>query len=120
MNLSQSNEDYLEAIYILKSNNQKAKPILISRMLNVSKPAVTRAMNHLLKSGYVLKTPYSEIELTEEGAKIAKNVYHRHLVIHEFLENTLGLPHSIAEKDCCKIEHVISKETLKAIERLNK
>lgn len=120
MKLTQSIEDYLEAIYILEISDQKIKSVEISKMLHVSKPAVTKAMKELFNAGYILKTPYSDLKLTEKGRKIGKSVYHRHLVLHEFLENKLGLPHEIAEKDCCMIEHVISPETLKAIEELNK
>lgn len=116
MKLSQSFEDYLEAIYVLEISNQKIKSVVISRMLNVSKPAVTKAMNELFDAKFIEKTPYSQIKLTKSGRQIAKNVYHRHTVIRDFLINKLGVSKEIAEKDCCMIEHVISPETLKAME----
>lgn len=116
MKLSQSFEDYLEAIYILEISDQKIKSVTISKMLNVSKPAVTKAMNELFDANYVEKTPYSQIKLTKSGRQIAKNVYHRHTVIRDFLINKLGVSKEIAEKDCCMIEHVISPETLRAME----
>ena len=119
MRLSQSFEDYLEAIYVLEISKQKIKSVSISKMLEVSKPAVTKAMNELFDAKYVEKTPYSQIKLTKSGREIAKNVYHRHTVIRDFLIN-LGVNKDIAEKDCCMIEHVISPETLKAMENLNK
>ena len=118
MKLSQSFEDYLEAIYILEISDEKIKSVTISRMLNVSKPAVTKAMNELFAANYIEKTPYSQIKLTRSGRMIAKNVYHRHTVIREFLINKLGVNKEIAEKDCCMIEHVISPETLKAMENM--
>lgn len=118
MKLTQSIEDYLEAIYILEHSKQQAKSVTIANMLHVSKPAVTKAMNELMSLGYIIKKPYSDIFLTEKGRKIGKNIYHRHTVLHKFLEDKLGLSHEIAERDCCMIEHVISKETLEAIERL--
>ena len=116
MKLSQSFEDYLEAIYVLEISDQKIKSVTISKMLNVSKPAVTKAMNELFDANYVEKTPYSQIKLTKSGRQIAKNVYHRHTVIRDFLINKLGVSKDIAEKDCCMIEHVISPETLRAME----
>ena len=120
MKLSQSFEDYLEAIYILETTGQKIKSVSIAKMLNVSKPAVTKAMNELFSSDYIFKTPYSQIELTKSGRQIAKNVYHRHTVIRDYLIKQLGVSHEIAEKDCCMIEHVISYETLAAMENINK
>ena len=120
MKLSQSFEDYIEAIYILETNGEKIKSVEIANMLGVSKPAVTKAMNELMNAGLVEKSPYSEVKLPEEGRKAAKEVYHRHIVIRAFLMNKLGVPRDIAEKDCCMIEHVISPETLRAMENLNK
>lgn len=120
MKLSQSFEDYLEAIYVLEISKQKIKSVTISKMLDVSKPAVTKAMKELFDAKYIEKTPYSPIKLTKSGRAIAKNVYHRHTVIRDFLINTLGVNSNIAEKDCCMIEHIISPETLRAMENLNK
>lgn len=118
MKLSQSFEDYLEAIYVLEISDQKIKSVTISRMLGVSKPAVTKAMNELFRENYIEKTPYSNIKLTKSGRQMAKNVYHRHITIRDFLINKLGVSLEIAEKDCCMIEHVISPETLKAMENM--
>jgi len=120
MKLSKSIEDYLEEMYVLEMQGLEIKLVNISKALNVSKPAVTKAMRELMKQGFVTKEPYKDPCLTEMGRKIAKNVYHRHIVIHNFLEETLKLPHDIAEKDCCLIEHVISEETLEAIEKFKK
>lgn len=116
MKLSQSFEDYLEAIYILELSKKKIKSVEIANMLKVSKPAVTKAMAELFENGYIEKHPYSDLKLTKLGRVKAKDVYHRHTVIRNFLENELGVSQDIAEKDCCMIEHVISKETLIAME----
>ena len=119
MKLTQSFEDYLEAIYVLETSGQKEKSVNVAKMLNVSKPAVTKAMNELLKDGLIEKSPYSELKLTEKGREIAKQVYHRHTVLRDFL-TSLGVSREIAEKDCCMIEHVISPQTLEAIEKFKK
>ena len=120
MKLSQSFEDYLEAIYVLETTGQKVRSVSIAKMLNVSKPAVTKAMKELFSAKYVEKSPYSAIKLTTSGREIGMNVYYRHTTIRDFLINKLGIKREIAEKDCCMIEHVISPETLKAMESFNK
>lgn len=117
--MSQSFEDYLEAIFILETTGQKIKSVSIAKMLDVSKPAVTKAMRELFESNYIFKTPYSQIKLTDSGREIAQNVYHRHTVIRDYLVNKLGVSSEVAEKDCCMIEHVISPETLLAMEKSN-
>lgn len=120
MKLSQSFEDYLEAIYVLETTDQKVKSVTIAKMIGVSKPAVTKAMNELLKEKLIEKTPYSTVKLTDAGREAAKSVYHRHTVIRDFLINKLGVSREIAEKDCCMIEHVISPQTLDAMEKFKK
>ncbi len=117
--LSQSTEDYIEAIYLLEEQGKKAKSVEIAKMIGVSKPAVTKAMNELLKANYIEKEKYGSITLTEEGRKIGKKVYNIHVTLRDFLIQ-IGVSEKTAEKDCCLLEHVISKETLKAIKEFLK
>lgn len=114
-NLTKAKEDYLEAILVLEDENKKVHAIKIANFLKVSRAAVTRAMQNLIKDKLIIMQPYGDISLTDEGRKAAKKVYHRHETIKKFLLN-IGVNEEIAEKDCCLIEHVISDETMQAIE----
>ena len=67
-------------------------------------------MGILKNNGYITVEPSGQILLTEDGREKAESVYHRHLVITEFLEG-LGVSKENAELDACKIEHIISEET---------
>lgn len=113
--LTKSNEDYLEAILILENSGDKVKSVRIANMLGVSKPGVNKAMNILKDNGFIEKTDYSDITLTEKGREIANEVYKKHLLIKDFLIK-LGVSEDTADIDCCKIEHVISEETFSKIE----
>ena len=113
--LSQSFEDYLEAILILEEEGKAPKSVEVARLLGVSKPAVSKAMNDLAAKGYIEKESYSELRLTPEGREVANKVYHVHTTIRDFLMS-IGVSEKTANVDCCLIEHVISDETLKAIE----
>ncbi|MEG2117165.1 MAG: metal-dependent transcriptional regulator, partial [Clostridia bacterium] len=104
-NLSKSNEDYLETIYILSLDDKNVKSIKIATQLNVSRPAVNKAMNELLDFGLIDKTSYSGITLTDTGRNISEKIYRKHLVIKKFLIY-IGVSEEVAETDCCKIEHV--------------
>lgn len=117
--LTKSSEDYLEAVYMLEIDSKKIQSVAIAKMLFVSKPAVNRAMNELFNAGLIAKSDYSDISLTDEGRKKAKQIYHKHTAIKEFLIN-LGVDGDTAECDSCKIEHVISPQTLKCIKEFNK
>lgn len=112
--LTDSNEDYLEAILILKIKNGKVRSVDISKHLNVSKPGVNKAMNILKESGLIEKDYYGDVYLTAKGEEIAKRIYKKHTTIKEFLLY-LGVDEETSDIDCCKIEHVISEKTFKAI-----
>ena len=113
--LTDSNEDYLEAILILKIKNGKVRSVDISKHLNVSKPGVNKAMNILKESGLIEKDHYGDVYLTEKGEAIAKKIYKKHTTIKEFLIK-LGVSEETSDIDCCKIEHVISDETYQVIQ----
>jgi len=112
--LTVSNEDYLEAIYVLGIDGAPVKSVHIATRLNISKPAVNKALNVLHSLGYIEDFTYSDVVLTSTGKAQAKQVYKKHQLLHKFLV-ALGVSPSTAETDCCKIEHVISNETYAAI-----
>lgn len=118
-NTTKAVEDYLEAFYILYLNKEPLESARVSRLLNVSRPAVNKATHELLRLGFIFKTPYSEITFTPAGKRIASKVYHRHTIIKKYLLS-LGVSEKNANRDCCLIEHVLSEETFKKIEQLVK
>ena len=50
----------------------------------------------------------------------ANAVLERHLLLTRFLRENLGVSEETAEKDACRIEHVISPETFTGIKKLIK
>ncbi|HHX80642.1 MAG TPA: metal-dependent transcriptional regulator [Acholeplasmataceae bacterium] len=114
MNLTKSIEDYLEAILIVEKRDKKVKSVKIAELLGVSKPGVNKAMNVLKDNNLIDKADYGDITLTDKGREIANRIYEKHLLIKEFLI-ILGVSEETAEQDCCKIEHILSDETLKQI-----
>jgi Mn-dependent DtxR family transcriptional regulator len=108
---------YLEAILQLKNEIGHVRSIDIAKKLNYSKPSVSRAIRLLEKAGYLTRSSDGELQLTRTGQADAERVFHAHLLLTEFFVQTLKLPKEIAEEDACRVEHVISKETLDAIEK---
>lgn len=113
--LSDSLEDYLEAILELERTNKVARVKDIAEKMGVLKGSVTVALKNLAEKGYVNYKPYSYITLTKQGATIAREITKRHKVIRDFLENVLLLDHEKAEENACRMEHAIDRA---AIERL--
>ena len=115
LKLSQSLEDYLEMVHMLRLANGIARVKDIAAALSVKMPSVAKAILELKKLGLVTQEPYSGVELTEEGRKAAADVLNRHILLKGFLIR-LGVSEAIADKDACCMEHILSAETLGKIE----
>ncbi len=115
MGSSESVEMYLEAIVELEAQSREVRSVDIARYLGVSKPSVSRAMSHLKSSGLILQEPYGRVSLTDEGRRQADRVHSLHHMITDFFMDALELDAQAAEADACRIEHVISPETVAAI-----
>ena len=113
--LTQSLEDYLEMVHMLRLANGLARVKDIAAALSVKMPSVAKAMVELKKMGLVRQEPYSGVELTEEGQRVAAMILNRHILLKGFLIK-LGVSEAIADKDACCMEHILSAETLEKIE----
>ena len=112
--MTQSLEDYLEAVYILISEDRPAQVRDVAKMLAVKMPSVVKAIHELKKLGLVTQKPYAAIELTVKGARVAKHVLNRHTLLRSFLMK-LGVSRRNADKDACLMEHILSAETIDRI-----
>ena len=112
--MTQSLEDYLEAVYVLIAEDRPAQVRDVARMLAVKMPSVVKAIHELKKLGLVTQKPYANIELTMKGTRVAKHVLNRHTLIRDFLMQ-LGVSRRIADKDACLMEHILSAETIDRI-----
>ena len=114
MHLQESGEMYLETILILSRKKANVRSIDICEHMGYSKPSVSRAVGLLKEGGYVVADKDGHLSLTEIGLETAEKILARHKVITEYLIK-LGVSPDTASNDACKIEHVISDESFKAI-----
>ena len=118
MLLQESGEMYLETIYILSKTNSDVRSIDIARKLNFSKPSVSRAINLLKEDGYINVDSKGYIALSDKGYQVASTIYERHIILSDFFKS-IGVSEETATKDACRIEHVISDETMNRSESPN-
>ena len=116
MNIYESAEDYLERILILQEKKDNVRSIDIAHDMGFSKPSISVAMKKLKEAGLIDIDVHGYITLTKEGHVIADKVYERHKVLKKVLID-IGVDPEQAEKDACKVEHVISEETFEAIKK---
>ena len=115
MAIHESGEDDLETILILHKKTGHVRSIDIANELGYSKPSVSRAMGILKDGGFISVANDGQITLTDVGEEKAQEVYGRHLLITGFLTDVLGVSAENAEEDACKIEHVVSCETVEKL-----
>ena len=111
--LSPSLEDYLEAAHALSLGAGFARPSGVSRRLGVSKPSVSAAVKALAERGLLTQERYGCILLTPAGLKAGAEICGRHYLLKDFFVSVLGLDEAAAERDACRAEHSLGRETLR-------
>ena len=119
MHLQESAEMYLETIYLLSLQRNSVRSIDVAEHMGYSKPSVSRAVGLLKQGGYLLVDQDGFLALTDEGRSVAEKIFERHTVLSKFFIS-LGVSAEVAAEDACKIEHIISDETLDAIKKFIK
>ena len=115
MKIHESGENYLETILLLSKKNGSVRSIDIANELEYTKPSVSRAMGILKNASLIVVEKNGNIMLTDSGFEKAQEIYERHQTIKEFLTDILIVSSETAEKDACRIEHIISEETFNRI-----
>jgi len=116
--LSHSLEDYLETIYLLLRGQKLARVKDIAKARGVKASSVTPAMKRLAEQGLVDYNQHEYIDLTPEGADLARRTLARHEILKRFFLEILGLDEAKAEADACSMEHHLSDEGMDRLVRL--
>lgn len=110
--LSSTQEDYLEAIYLIALKKHAARAKDISGALQVRASSVTSALRTLAALELVNYTPYDIITLTDKGEQVAREIYARHTALRNFLITVLGVDETEADQTACKMEHAVSRPVM--------
>ena len=113
--LTPNMEDYLELIYNLEKEKKVVRVRDIAKGMKVKMPSVTSMLNTLVQRELINHEKYEYVELSKKGAKIAGEVARQHEVLFSFLTEILGIDPKIADEDACKMEHAVSRTTLKKL-----
>lgn len=113
-------EDYLEKIYQLMEEKGYARATDIAESLQVNPSSVTKMIQKLDKSHYVVYEKYRGIVLTSKGKKIGKKLVDRHNILEDFLR-TIGLDdEETIYQEVEGIEHHLNSQSIFAIDSLVK
>ena len=119
--LTVSREDYLKAIIEAESEGRPVVPVLLSHWLEVSPPAVTKALKRLREDGFVADADEGTLRLTPKGRQVAHRTAFRHYLVERMLSEIFGMEWHQIHAEAERLEHVISPEfEAKLIEKLGK
>ena len=117
--MTQSLEDYLEMVSFL-SDEGEVRVTDIAARLEVSKPSVLTALRTLKDQGLLHHERYGTVMLTKQGAVQAAEIRERHDLLNLFLQKVVGVDAETAERDACKMEHLLSPKTFGKMKALVK
>jgi DtxR family Mn-dependent transcriptional regulator len=118
--LSESLEDYLEAIFQVEAVKKAARAKDIVGRLGVSNASVTGALRSLAAKKLVNYAPYDLITLTSKGKEYAERIIFRHNVLKSLLVDVLEVEEKTADEAACRMEHAISCDVQERLAHLLK
>ncbi len=114
MKLHASGEDYLEAILVLQKKRGLVRSVDVARHMEVTKPSVCHAVATLKEGGFLTMDEDFFLHLTDLGREIAEQTYEKHRFFTALLTEA-GVDPVSAERDACRMEHVISQESFERL-----
>lgn len=105
-----SKENYLKTIAEAESEGETVIAATLARWLNVSPPAVTKALSRLKKDNLVEVAEDGQVKLTEEGRGIANGILNRHHLIERMLTEIFGMEWFKVHDEAERLEHAVSAD----------
>lgn len=112
VNLTNSQEEYLKVIYILKNTKKDIRVTDIAKKIDKSKASVNNAINLLKNDGLIDYEPYGQIKLTEEGETEAIKIIEAYDIVKLFLTDILNANKENVDEEAKKIKTILSDDTL--------
>ena len=111
----ETEEDMLEQFCILANKRMEITVPDICRRMDLTRREVNFYLKQMVLHGYILPPKEKEnIILTEFGRITGEEFRYRHEIFTQFLQ-FVGVQSDRAEEDACRIEHVVSEETVQQI-----
>ncbi len=108
--MSIATENFVKAIYKNKHQEHKnTKPGTIAKLLHISNAAATDMAKKLADKGLLKYEKYQELQLTDEGAKMALSVIRKHRLWEAFLFKLFDMSLHDIHREAELLEHQTSE-----------
>ncbi len=115
--VTHSTAHYLLAVASLAESGDRPRAADVARQLGVSRAAVSMQLRTLREHDLVQVGKDNRLKLSRHGADLVARIASKREVLREFLNQVLGVDPQVAERDACKIEHLVSEESGAALVR---
>jgi DtxR family transcriptional regulator, Mn-dependent transcriptional regulator len=103
-------EDYVKAVYLLETEGSGATTTALAERLGVQPGSVSGMVRKLVRLGLARHQPYSGVELTAAGRRVALEVIRHHRLLELYLVENLGMSWDEVHDEAEVLEHVLSDE----------
>ena len=110
LELTQSIEDYLKAIYKLHGSGRSVSKSEVAVSLKVSAASVTNMIKKLADMGLVEHKSYRGVKLTAQGEQAALEIVRHHRLLETYLREVMGYSWHEMHEEAERLEHHISEE----------
>ncbi|MDR1119147.1 MAG: metal-dependent transcriptional regulator [Bifidobacteriaceae bacterium] len=113
-------QDYLKLIWTARewTPEEPVTTTMLAARLGVTPPTASEAVKRLASRGLVRHAPYTAVELTPDGDRLAVAMVRRHRLLETFLVETLGYAWDEAHADAEVLEHAASDRFVDALDTL--
>ena len=109
---SHSAVHHLMAIHALLQEHGYARGIDIAKYLNITRGSVSITLSKLKDAGYLIEDDNKFYRLPESGLDIVNTILTKRRTFESFLKMVLDVPNVTAITDACKVEHLLSQDTM--------
>lgn len=111
--LTESSEDYLEAILVIRRLRGSCRNVDIAERLGISKASVTKALGNLARGG-LAEVVGRDVQLTEKGGHLAEATLAKHCFFERLLAES-GVDAETASAEACRMEHCLSEGSFRKL-----
>ena len=101
---------------VLQKKKGMVRSVDVARYMGVSKPSVCHAVATLKEGGFLSMDEDFFLRLTNVGREVAEQTYEKHCFFTRLLVDA-GVEPKTAERDACRMEHVISESSFRHLKQ---
>jgi DtxR family transcriptional regulator, Mn-dependent transcriptional regulator len=113
--LTSKDEDYLETIFRISTVSDTVGVTEVAKARKVTVPTARTAVARLAKNGLLRQQYYGKIVLNPSGKRLGEQIFAVHRTLRQFLTEALLIEPQLAEQEACRMEHGLSKATLRRL-----